>query len=229
VTAFTLEQFRTPRGRAASLYTRDETADHNNVYSCMTEDEYGLAGLTFADGDTALDIGAHIGGVSIGLALDNKNLHVVAVEALSANVEMLYRNIEANGVGDRVTVRHGAAERPGKKSATVRWNFEKSESGQHHRFIANAHNVTTPTDGESEEVDALSLDALIDGPVAFMKIDCEGCEYDVLRSSAVASVTEIRGEFHNGFEQVFEMLAPTHNVFLTSGTEAFGGFKAVHR
>jgi hypothetical protein len=126
VTAFTLEQFRTPRGRAASLYTRDETADHNNVYSCMTEDEYGLAGLTFADGDTALDIGAHIGGVSIGLALDNKNLHVVAVEALSANVEMLYRNIEANGVGDRVTVRHGAAERPGKKSATVRWNFEKS-------------------------------------------------------------------------------------------------------
>jgi FkbM family methyltransferase len=195
----------------------------------MTEDEYGLAGLTFADGDTALDIGAHIGGVTSASRSTTRTSTSSPWKRSRPTSRCCTATSRPTASATASRCVHGAAERPGKKSATVRWNFEKSESGQHHRFIANAHNVTTPTDGESEEVDALSLDALIDGPVAFMKIDCEGCEYDVLRSPAVASVTEIRGEFHNGFEQVFEMLAPTHNVFLTSGTEAFGGFKAVHR
>jgi hypothetical protein len=125
---------------------------------------------------------------------------------------------------------HSIAGKPGKagRIGTVAWNFDGSESGQHHRFVGNASHLAH-TSAEREERPIAALEDMISGPVAFMKIDCEGCEYDLLRSSAVGTVAEIRGEFHAGFERVQEMLGATHNVTLTSGTDAFGGFKAVLR
>lgn len=218
-------KYRTPKGNAAVMLWREGTSDHNSIFSCMTEDEYGLKDLTLEG--TALDVGAHLGGVTISLAVDNPNLRVIAVEALSENVELLRRNVFANAVSDRVTVIHAIAGLPGKagRTGTVRWNFDANESGQHHRYIANAHLMEG---GQSESADILSLDD-VDGDIAFAKVDCEGCEYDFLRSKAIKNVREIRGEFHSGFERVYEMLNDTHVVTLTSGTEAFGGFRAVAR
>jgi FkbM family methyltransferase len=226
ISAPSLEQFRTPRGRAASLYVRDGTADHNNVYSCLNEDEYRLTELDLGEG-VALDIGAHIGGVTIALALDNPQAHIIAVEALGANVEVLRANVETNGVADRVTVIHGAATKPGKKSAVVRWNFDGGESGQHHRFIGNAQ-LPDRGDGEAETVKGWSL-ADLPSDVAFAKIDCELCEYDVFTSPAVKRIAEIRGEFHAGFDRLAALLDATHVVTHTGGGDGTGSFKAVRK
>ena len=59
--------FRTPRGRSVSLSYREDTNDYNALRSCLDEDEYRLAELTLTG--TALDVGAHIGGVTVALAL----------------------------------------------------------------------------------------------------------------------------------------------------------------
>lgn len=219
--------FRTPKGNAAQMDVRDGTSDHNTLFSCLTEDEYGLKELDLGEG-VALDIGAHAGGVSVGLAVDNPRAKVIAVEALGANVGALRANVEANGVSDRVTVVHAIAGKT-KGKGTVRWNFDQGESGQHHRFIANAHRMEG---GETEEADVVTLAQLVKmagGSVAFAKVDCEGCEYDVLNSPAVKDVAEFRGEFHAGFDNLAHLLEPTHVVTMTSGTEAFGGFRAVRR
>ena len=223
LTAPSLEQFRTPRGRAASLYTREGTSDHNNVLACLQEDEYGIAALNLHG--TALDIGAHIGGVTIALALDNPDLHVIAVEALSANIEVLTANVEANGIADRVTIVHGAADKPGKKSSDVHWGFDDNETGSHHRFIGNAQ-LLGITGGDVETVNAWQLPT---EEIAFAKIDCEGCEYNVFASPNVKHIALIVGEFHGGFEQIVDLLGGTHVVTQTSGIETFGGFKAVRR
>lgn len=208
------------------MEVREGTADHNNVYSCTTEDEYGLKDVHLGEA-WALDVGAHVGGVTVSLAVDNPQAHVVAIEALSENVALLRQNCERNGVADRVTIIHAIAGAPGKagRTGTVRWNFDADEAGQHHRYIANAHRMEG---GESEQADVRSLDEL-EQDFAFAKVDCEGCEYDFLRSKSVKRIRDIRGEFHAGFDRVFEMLNETHNVTLTSGTEAFGGFRAVAR
>lgn len=223
-----VEMFRTPRGRNAYLLVRPDTADHNNVTSCLTEDEYGLRDLSLGAG-IALDVGAHIGGVTVGLALDNPEATVIAIEALTANVELLAQNVARNDCGN-VIVKHAAAAKPGTKTAIVRWNFDGSESGQHHRFIGNATNIGA-TGGEQEKVSAISLDTLVKehGPIAFVKIDIEGGEYAFLDTPAVKDVQEFRGEFHAGFQRITEMLSPTHHVYLTSGTDQFGGFRAVKR
>jgi len=148
------------------------------------------------------------------------------VEALGANVELLRRNVDANGVTDRVTVIHGAATNPGKKIATVRWNFDDTESGRHHRFIGNAQ--LGGSEGDSEEVAAWSLDDL-PSDIAFCKIDCELCEYDLLNSPNVKRIAEIRGEFHSGIERIIGLLDATHVVTQTGGYEGTGAFKAIRR
>ncbi len=161
--------------------------------------------------------------MTVALALDNPDLHVIAVEALSANVELLERNVEANGLTN-VTIVHGAAEKPGKKSVSVRWGFDDNESGVHHRFIGNAQ--VGVTGGDVEKVDAWQLP---DSEIVFAKIDCEGCEYNVLASPNVKHIAEIRGEYHGGFDQLVALLAATHTVTQTSGIETFGGFRAVRK
>lgn len=213
------------------MAVRDQTADHNNVYSCMTEDEYHLRELDVEG--VALDIGAHIGGVSIGLALDNPNARVIAVEALSENVALLTENAERNNVSDRVTVIHAAASRPGKRRMTILWNYGGSESATHHRYIGGARGAQSIpfADASAEKVPAISLDSLVDayGEIDFAKVDCEGCEYDFLATPAVASVREFRGEHHAGFDEITRLLGETHLVSLTGGSESFGAFAAVLR
>jgi FkbM family methyltransferase len=225
IEAPSLEQFRTPRGRAASLYTRPGTNDHNTLYSCLDGDEYGLANLDLGDA-VALDIGAYTGGVTIALALDNPDAHILAVEALSANVEVLRLNLEANEVTDRVTVIHGAAAEASGRQAKVHWNFSDTESGQHHRFVGNAQ---WPGDiGVSEKVRTWSLGDL-PSDIAFAKIDCEMCEYGVFKHRDVARLAVIVGEYHGGIDRLIELLDATHVVTQTGGYETTGAFRAVRR
>jgi FkbM family methyltransferase len=222
---------RTPRGTTVTMEVRPDTCDHNNVWSACQEDEYGLASVDLGDG-WALDIGAHIGGVTVPLAVDNPRARIIAVEALSENVAVLQRNVEAAGVADRVTVLHAIANRPGIASGVVRWNFRGGEAATHHRYIGNAQRI--PVDAQDEEtVDCVSLAdllAMAGGAVDFVKIDCEGGEYDVLADPVVVQkVREYRGEHHAGLEGIVDLLGASHHVTLTGGVEAFGAFRAVAR
>ncbi len=224
------KDFVTPRGNPATMLVREGTSDYNSARSCLNDDEYDLSSINLANG-IGLDVGAHIGGVTIALALDNPEARVIAVEALGANVDVLRANVAANGVGDRVTVIHSAASSPKRKTARVRWNFDGGESGRHHRFIGNAQwqgDDGKPDAGEAEDVDVWSLNDL-GSDVAFMKIDCELCEYDVFLSPAVKRIAEIRGEFHAGLERIVALLDATHVVTQTGGYEGTGAFTAIRR
>jgi FkbM family methyltransferase len=224
IEAPTVEGFQT-MGGPASMVVRPETSDHNTLFSCMAEDEYDLRSLP-SEG-VAVDIGAHIGGVTVSLAL--MGWHVVAVEALSENVTLLRDNVERNGVSERVAVLHAAAGAKGK-TTRVEWDFTASDSGKHHRYIGNAQQKGFKG-GQHEQVSTISVGAIIDlagGHVDFMKIDCEGCEYGVLASPDIRSIPLIRGEHHAGIRRIEEALFLSHVVTLKSGTEAFGTFEARH-
>jgi FkbM family methyltransferase len=215
--------FRTPRGQTPTLAYREDTNDWNTLNSCLTEDEYDLKALKLSG--TALDIGAHIGGVTIALALDNPELHVVAVEAVPPNVELLTENVRRAGVEDRVTILHAAAG-PGK-TAKVRWAFKGNEVADHHAFVGNA--VMPESDlTESSEItlEAVSLAKLVAdyGPIEFAKVDCEGCEYKFLRGKALQSVACIRGEERHG-----PLLFPANFTVTYTQDNAPRGFEAVRR
>lgn len=210
------------------MAVRPGTSDHNTLTSCMSEDEYRLAEIDLGSG-CALDVGAHVGGVAISLALDNPDARVIAVECLSANVAAIHENVRLNGVEEQVTVLHRAASSPGKAFAKVEWDFAGTEAGAHHRFIGNAQNISRKGQ-QSEDVAAIDLAALIEmagGTVAFCKSDAEGAEYDLFKASA-KGVGLIRGEFHAGFARLVALL-PTHVVTRISGSDDFGAFEATPR
>ena len=189
----TRETFTLPTGGTVQMTVRPGTNDHNVCYSILTEDEYRLPGNLAG---TALDVGAHIGAATVALCTLNPELRVVAIEALPANAELLYRNTEP--YKDRVTVLQRAAGTNGD----IRWNGHDPV----HRFIGNQHG----TGGDSIQVDTISLTEIVNqfGPIAFLKIDCEGCEDTFLDDPAIDQVAFVAGEFHNGANVEMRFYAP---------------------
>lgn len=217
--------FSTPRGQPARMTYRSQSSDWNTLYSCMNEDEYRLRELRLEG--TALDVGAHIGGVTVGLLLDNPELRVVAIEAVPPNAELLRQNIEDNGLSDRATVLEVAAGKG--KSTTIKWAFAGDESADHHAFIGNAILQTKTPKHKAQKVKVRTLTSLVKefGPFCFAKVDCEMCEFDFLQGPGLADVALIRGEVHAKPFPLAKQLQPTHDVSWIGDIPA--AFEAVRR
>lgn len=225
--------FRTPRGASASMSWRPGTNDWNTLVSCITEDEYGLASVHLSAGQVAVDVGAYAGGVSIALAIDNPDSRVLAVEPLPPNVDLIAENIGRNGLGERVTLLPMAVVKPGVARTTIRWAFDDTESGRHHRYVGNS-SLAPAGLAQTALVDGVTLGALVamgNGRIDFLKVDCEGGEYDLFADAdALRSVGDIRGEYHDGWDRLVRLLEATHVVTqMGACTDTFGGFRAVPR
>lgn len=230
--ALTEAEFRTPRGLPARFRYRLETNDWNTLNACLTEDEYGLRGLSISG--HAVDIGGYLGGVGIGLALDNPDLRVTIVEPVPANVELTEWAIEANGVGGRVRLLPFAAGGPDDTSTIVSFGYRGEPHLEHHAFVGNTtlvYEYPDSHDHDELEVACVSLGAL--GPIDFLKIDCEGCEWNVLTDPTTANIPRIHGEWHsvNGHTQadLLGLLDASHDVTFSGPVEGPGGFVAVRR
>jgi len=232
--------FLTPRGIAVQLRIRDGTNDYNTANSCLNEDEYELRDLRLSG--RALDVGAYIGAVAIALAMDNPDLEVLALEAVPANAELTRQNVKLNGLDDWITVIEGAACKPRQTTAQVHFGYRGSESALHHAFVGNStllRDTTAITDHDTVEVACRSLQSF--GALDFLKIDCEGCEWDFLRGPArkrgsptsLDRVKRIHGEWHptEGHVQadMTALLAETHDVTYSGPEAGPGGFVAVLR
>ena len=228
----------TPGGHVAEFRYRTDTSDWNTISSVMAgNDEYSLPrGLTGA----ALDCGAHIGPVAVGLALDNPGLRIIAVEPVPDNLRLLRENVERNGLADRVTIVDGAIAGPGDEQVTVWHGYVGNETMEHHAFIGNSslaydHGGEAVHDQTIAEAWSLSrLLALLGAErIAWLKVDTEGAEYAFLTDPAVERVDLITGEWHNvrGHVQgdVARLLAPTHHVRFTGPVGGPGGFVATRR
>jgi FkbM family methyltransferase len=227
--------------------TRDGTNDASVVYAIALDDEYGTKDRHLAG--WALDVGAHIGAASIALALDNPGLRVVAIEPVPENVELIRRNAATNGVADRVLVAPVGAGADG--SPTLRLSYGYSEFDPNdpdyvraHRFVGNQYRSlarpsfdrAVPARGLRDVLNAYGIDR-----VAFLKIDCEGCEYAFLSSDAIDRVDVISGEYHTGYSEEPEtytpgaqnrirtMLERTHDVSIVKDDPIVGLFVATRR
>lgn len=228
--------FVTPGGNTAKMHYRLETNDWNTINSVMAADEYHLKSFMPLSG-MALDIGAHIGSVGIALVLDNPSLHVVCVEPVPENVDLIRMNIKENNLTARIEVLQMGAAGPDIETTKIRWRYRGSENADHHAFIGNATIVEglgiTDAEYEEETVQCIAISELIQpfGRINFLKIDCEGCEWSALIDPAVEHIPVIVGEWHpvNGKSQddLIRLLAASHYVTFEGPEEGPGGFKAV--
>lgn len=223
-----VDTWRSPRGVPVQLAYRPETSDWNTLSAILTHDEYDLP---HGQSGVFLDVGAHIGGWSIGAALDNPDATVVAIEALPENVTLIRHNAKRAGVD--VVVIHGGAS-CGTEPVTVAYGSTETDFARAHEFIGGGIWHDDASDRRTIDLDPVSLSSIVaeHGPVRLMKIDCEGCEWSFLDDPAIADVQEITGEYHPrqglGPLRLREMLEPTHVVTLDDA-EPFGPFRAVRR
>jgi hypothetical protein len=120
----------------------------------------------------------------------------------------------------------------------VRYGGTGNDPAEHHAFVGNTQFIVDGVPHESVTLACYSLSALMETipTLAFLKIDCEGCEWSFLADPAIGRVERIVGEFHppgrgavGGLLDVGAalrgLLEPTHDV-TTIGEH---GFKAVLR
>jgi FkbM family methyltransferase len=168
------------------------------IYEIFAEDCYRLEwflGPLLQRPVQVIDVGAHVGTFSCRLSQLHPQATIVAFEPSSTSASFLRRNVEQNGLGDRVTVFELAL------AATTGYAvFDDNGGGSGLNGLVSAGHTTgtaAPT-----KVQTIAFDeavAAAPAPVDIVKIDCEGGEYDlVLSSSPVswASVQRLVIEYH---------------------------------
>lgn len=123
-------------------------------------------------GDLFVDVGANVGSYTV-LASAVCGARTIAIEPDPGTVQSLKRNVEANGIGDRVTVIEAAL---GASPGTVRFTVGQDTTN---RVVVADAGV------ETREVEVLTLDATLakQAPV-LVKMDVEGYEPQVVAGAA---------------------------------------------
>lgn len=154
-------------------------------------DTYQLDGFTASDGDVILDIGAHVGIVSIYLAKRWPGARIYAFEPVSENYARMERNIKANAVTN-VKAFQLAVSGNGR-SLRLRGDLRLNSGGISAYAGGNGRvwkvaSVTLRQIFTSLEIERCRL----------LKIDCEGAEYEILESAGelLKKVDYLAGEFH---------------------------------
>jgi FkbM family methyltransferase len=149
------------------------------------ERDYHLDNLEFDENSRVLDIGAHVGIVSMYLA-KTYGCKVQAYEPNPHNYKRLVANLKANGL-DRLVTAHNLAVTGDGRDVVISEANPGGNSGGHTIYGTNGVTVGSTT-----------LKAMLDGaPVDLLKIDCEGAEFEILADvESLKQVKAIRGEFH---------------------------------
>lgn len=181
------------------------------IYEIFADDAYGLAELTSGiDGDAAvLDIGGQVGcfALAVAGALPRAAVHVYEASPTSASYAQ--RNVDDNGLGDRVTV-HAAA------LAGEAGEFSLIDNGN-----ASVLNGITAPGGREVVVPAVAFDEAVarvratGRTVQVVKMDVEGAEYDVVLASSPDSWSDVRTvalEYHpvpgHDLDELMAFLSP---------------------
>jgi FkbM family methyltransferase len=164
------------------------------IEDLFEKDEYGFASLNFSPGDIVVDIGANVGAVSIYLAKKYPDIQVYSFEAHPINYKNLLQNIELNNV---YNIRPFNLAVSSVDNQSVSITLAQNNSGSSSLFIVNPEDPLTAT------VKTISLDSIIrDNSIAkinFLKLDCEGSEFDILENSKLIHqilIENISAEIH---------------------------------
>jgi FkbM family methyltransferase len=223
--------WRTPGGHAVRSFIRDGTNDWNTQNAIFTG-EYDIPRNRTG---RAVDIGAYLGGVAMAYALDNPEATVYAIEPVPPNAELIRRNLDLNGLTERVKLVEGAVG--GNHNPIQVWyGYRGNEAAEHHAFVGNstlAYDNGGMLPHEEVTYTPITLsDLTVRGDIEWLKIDTEGAEWEFL-TGPVERVETIVGEWHpvrgHTLADMASLLGSTHVVTFSGPQTGPGGFTAVRR
>jgi len=158
-----------------SIWGRPGTLDRGILMEIWGENCYGLPGWEINPGDNIIDIGGHIGVFSLYAASQAAGGKVIALEPDPDNFSLLTRNIQHNKLSHVYAEPYAVA----------------SVSGDRELFLGNAsetggHSLVIGAGRSSIKIKTATLQSILEkyhlAQVDFLKLDCEGSEYEILGS-----------------------------------------------
>jgi FkbM family methyltransferase len=151
--------------------------------------EYG----ELAQFKTIVDVGANLGCFAVYAAQRCPDAKIYCYEPQKQNFASLQRNIEINGLTDRVSAfPYAVASKSGRRDLAV-----TAES------LVNSFYII-PDESGRETVDCTTLGEILEThkleTIDLLKLNCEGTEYEILESLSsehLARISNVRLEYHN--------------------------------
>ncbi|MGI0141390.1 MAG: FkbM family methyltransferase [Candidatus Micrarchaeales archaeon] len=149
-------------------------------------------------GRKVVDIGAYIADTAIYFALNGAK-HVYAIEPYPHSCEIAMRNINANNLQKRITLINAGC---GSKRGTMIVNPE----------FENLAGAEIKQSRSGKEIRIITLEWLVKKynlRSAALKIDCEGCEYDIISGTQAGTLKKFQEmliEYHYGYEPLAKKL-----------------------
>lgn len=180
-----LINYKLKNGFSFSVRTRTgDSKKFDSVFIIRSFDpnEYGFD-FRWQSARTIVDIGAHIGCFTLFAASHSPTARIISLEPEPSNFSMLQRNIESNGLSIRA-----ATENIGMGS------------GENVPLIRSREHLSSDSISRSEElpliIPTITLTGLFDRYSVvrcdYLKLDCEGAEYDALYSMPDEYLSRIR-------------------------------------
>lgn len=144
------------------------------------ERHYAVSRIPFRPGDTVVDIGAHVGVVSVFIAKRFPGVHVYAFEPIPDNYRRLVENVRLNRVRN-LQAFNLAVTADGRDFDMIAHLPSNSGGG-----TGYLHDLRLP-EHSYYTVPSTTLDAILERHgiehCRLLKIDCEGGEHEILLSS----------------------------------------------
>ncbi len=151
----------------------DSSIDIKRVENAWSA-EYTSNGFGILNGDTVIDIGAHIGTFTAYAAKLARDGIVYSFEPHPGNFRLLKSNCRENGIRNTKLTRNGVREKRGK----CRLFTDPENTGGHSTYGHGPDSVPI----ECTTLEDIFTDNGIDR-CDFLKIDCEGGEYGILAAT----------------------------------------------
>lgn len=177
-------------------------------------------------GKIVVDVGMSNGDSAIFFA-KNGAAKVVGLEPYRESYDLAVRNIQLSGVSNVVSLDAGLGESVGRSVLNVSSMRPNANS-----LVNSRGNHSDSQFDYLEEVKTITLEWIMSRfgleRIDFLKMDCEGCEYEIFRQisdSVLRSIQEIVLEFHSGVRTIPSVLSRSGFRVETEG-ETLGYLRA---
>ncbi len=204
---------------------RPEFNELGTVDDIFVRGEYQTSRYSIGEGAVVLDIGANIGAFSLFAA--HRGARVCAYEPTPGTYARLRENIRLNNLEERVT----ALQRAVAGSAGRRELFLHPAISGANTIAPYREHLDFVEPGKGVLVETVTLDDVFKANAIercdFLKLDCEGAEFEILRAAsqdALACIRHIAMEYHRAPGELTRILRAAGFEVVVRPTDDNSGF-----